>query len=285
MYKNDRKATRVGCDKKKNKHYREKFRRRFNMKKSIEQIRELTNKAHELRNGSTGLYRSFQEEFRSKQSDIRNNRDFTPAGKQKLIESLQKKQTTKLLQLARSQHSQYRDLLKQAKKDAEDLIHSKAPKVDAEVQERFDKRLREFKTELMLTNPQRGTQLLKDFVRSVEDQALASQVKDQFAEIIQPILNDSSKPEISKLFEDVKSSAQNPETFEAQNLADFAESMMQSKFFDQLVEVKAGEDLGDAAKMFLNDTDEYFKLYPEADKPQSDLKTTDEILLEEEAKL
>ncbi|MEG9297022.1 hypothetical protein V6B33_11200 [Mangrovibacillus sp. Mu-81] len=255
------------------------------MKKSIEQIRELTNKAHELKNGSTGLYRSFQEEFRAKRSDISANRDYTASGKVKLIEALQKKQTTKLLQLARSQHSQYRDLLKQAKKDAEDLIHNKAPKVDAEVQERFDKRLREFKTELMLTNPQRGTQLLKDFVRSVEDQALAAQVKDQFAEIIQPILNDSSKPEISKLFEDVKSRAQNPETVEAQNLADFADSMARSKFFDQLVEERAGGDLGDAAKMFLNRSEEYFELYKEEDKPQSDLKTTDEILLEEEAKL
>jgi hypothetical protein len=254
------------------------------MKKSIEQIRELTNKAHELRNGSTGLYRSFQEEFRAKRSDINANRDYTASGKVKLIEALQKKQTTKLLQLARSQHSQYRDLLKQAKKDAEDLIHSRAPKVDAEVQERFDKRLREFKTELMLTNPQRGTQLLKDFVRSVEDQALAAQVKDQFSEIIQPILNDSSKPEISKLFEDVKSRAQNPETAEAQNLADFSESMMQSKFFDQLVEDRAGGDLGDAAKMFLNRSDEYFELYPEDDKSQSDLKTIDDVMLEESAK-
>lgn len=253
--------------------------------KNIEQIRELTNKAHELKNGSTGLYRSFQEKYRAKRSEINANRDYTPSGKVKLIEALQKKQTTDLMKLARSQHSLYLDYLKQAKKHAEELVHAKAPAVDPVVQDRFDKRLREFKTELMLTNPQRGAQLLKDFVRSVDDQALAAQVKDQFAEIIAPILNDSNKPEIAGLFADVKSRAQNPETAEAQNLADFSESMMQSKFFDQLVEEKAGEDLGDAARMFINQSDAYFEIYPEEEKAQSDLKTTEDVMLEEEAKL
>jgi hypothetical protein len=254
--------------------------------KNIEQIRELTNKAHELKNGSTGLYRSFQEKYRAKRSEINANRDYTPSGKVKLVEALQKRQTTDLMKLARSQHSLYLDYLKQAKKHAEELVHAKAPAVDPVVQDRFDKRLREFKTELMLTNPQRGAQLLKDFVRSVDDQALAAQVKDKFAEIISPILNDSNKPEIAGLFDDVKSRAQNPETVEAQGLVDFADSMIQSKFFDQLVEEAAGNDLGDAAKMFLNQSDAYFEIYPEEEeKAQSDLKTVEDVMLEEEAKL
>jgi hypothetical protein len=252
--------------------------------KSVKDIRELTNKAYEVKHSNTGLYSALQQEFRAKKVEIERNRDYTPQGRQKLIQSLEKKYTTKLMHLSRAQRGLFDKYLKEAKKEAEDLIHSKAPKVDPIKQERFEKRLGEFKTELMLANPKRGTQLLKDFIRSIDEQAFASRVKDEFSTIISPILNNESKPEIAAMFEDVRTKSQNPETAEAQSLLEFTEGMMNGRFFDQLVEEKAGENLGDAAKTFVNDPDSYFEIYPEEDKPQTDLKTVEEVIEESNAK-
>jgi hypothetical protein len=258
---------------------------------NINDIRKLVDEALEIKNGSTRLFREFNDSYQAKRLSIQQNRDYTPSGKQKLLESAKKRETSRLMKLARSQREEFNAKLKQAKAEADAIVHAHAPKVDPVKQERFSKRLAEVKTQIALSNAKRGQQLFKEFLTEIDEQAFAEQVKNDFSALVQPILNDVSGPETEKVrhalfdaFEDVRMKAKSPEAGDAQNVAEFADALLNGKFFEGIVEEKAEEVLGTTAKQFINEPEAYFEIYPEEDRPQSHLKTVEEIMEEEDAK-
>ncbi|RFU71025.1 hypothetical protein D0469_03535 [Peribacillus saganii] len=261
--------------------------------KTVQEIREIVAKAQQLQQDSTGLYRSFQDAYNQKKTEIELNRDYSPEGKRKLIESHQKRKTIELMQLARSQKDLFTKYLSEAKKDAESIIYAKTPKVDPVKQERFEKRLAEVKTEILLSNAKKGKEILSDFLSKVDEQAFAAQIKGEFVSLIQPILQDAGaeaykyRQELSQIFEDVKSRSMDPEAGEAMQVAEYAESALDGRFFIPLVEEKAGEHLGQLAKMYINKPEQYFADFPDDDKKPlpPGMRSIEEVLEEQEAKI
>ena len=259
---------------------------------TIENIRKQIQEADKLRTDLASNYRlQFREPLRNQISEIRANRDFTPSGKEKQIEAARKRESRKLLQFAQKQRQQYAELLQKARKEAEAVVHANTPAVDAELEQRFSKRLREVKTEIMLSGPKDGERLLSTLIAETDGTvAFAAKVKDEFSEMIQPIINSAGKElphfreRLLRMFEDVKVKSRIPEAGEAQDLFEAADAMLQAKFFDQAMENVVGADYGQEAKVYVNDPDKYFELHPTDAEEVPKLKTEAEIFAEYEAK-
>lgn len=258
----------------------------------VKQIRELVAQAQELQQNSTGDYLAFRTDFIEKVKEIRENRDYSDAGKQKLIDRLKHSKKVEFLQASRSYRKKYDELLSTAKKQALDVIYSKTPKVEDEVLERFKRDFAELKTEIMLSNAKKGKEILEGFLQKINEPGLAEIVKSEFAEVIQPILNGVTdaqesakyKHELLKAFEETKIRSMDPEALEAMKVAEYADAAINGKFFNLAVENAVGADLDADAKRYIHQPDEYFKINPDDDKPISGTRTIDDIFAEEEAK-
>lgn len=258
--------------------------------KTLNEIKEIVLKAHTLQQNSTGLYRSFQEGFTKEKHAIDINRDYSNEGKRNLVASLRERKIVELLQNARSLRNEFNGYWKEAKKEAENLIHSKITKVDPVKEERFSKRLNEVKTEILLSNPKKGKEILTQFLESLDEQAFAAKVKTEFSTLIQPILSsagqeaDKYRHELSDVFENVKKQSLHPEALEAMNIVEVADQAMQSSFFNSLVQEKVSEHLGREVGQFVNNPDGFFEKYPQVDVKLPKGKTVEQILEEEDAK-
>src|SRR4051812_12611620 len=96
----------------------------------IEKVRDLVTKAQQLQDDTTRAYRLFQDDFRKKQSEIKLNEEYSAKGKEKLVDSLKTRSTIEFLKGARQQQTAFKGYLKDAKKEAEAIIHAKSPAVD-----------------------------------------------------------------------------------------------------------------------------------------------------------
>jgi hypothetical protein len=257
----------------------------------VQKVKDKLEKAHQMQDEITGVYRRWQDDLQSQITQIKMNDEYTSKGKDKLIESLKARKTTEFLKGARQQQSEFRKHLSEAKKEAEAVIYASTPAVDAEKMNRFSGRFNEIKTEIKLaTSPRRGKEILQNFLDNVDEQGLAILVKSEFGEIIDPILSGAGadvqkfKHDLAKSFEDLKVRSLDPEAVEAMNLAEYAEAALNSKFYSPIVEQNVQQNLGKLAHTYMNNPDEYFEKFPETDKPVSQLRTTQEIIEEEEAK-
>jgi hypothetical protein len=257
----------------------------------VKKVRETIEKAHQMQDEITGVYRRWQDDLQSEITKIKMNDEYTSKGKDKLIESLKARKTTEFLKGARQQQSEFRKYLSEAKKEAEAVIYANTPAVDAEKMNRFTSRFNEVKTEIKLaTSPRRGKEILKNFLENVDEQGLAVVVKESYGDLIQPILDIAGadvqkfKHDLAKSFEELKTRSLDPEAVEAMNLAEYAEAALNSKFYSPIVEQNVQQNLGKLAHTYMNNPDEYFEKFPETDKPVSQLRTTAEIIEEEEAK-
>ncbi|MFB3160434.1 hypothetical protein ABLO26_03565 [Neobacillus sp. 179-J 1A1 HS] len=257
----------------------------------IEKVRELVTKSQQLQDDSTRMYRLFQDDLKREQAEIKNNEEYSSKGKQKLVESLKSRKTIEFLKGSREMQMAYRNSLKDAKKEAESIIYAKTPQVDSDKLERFKNRFKEVKTEILLApSSRRGKEILQEFLGSVDERGLAAVVKEEFGDIIQPILAGAGadapkfRHDLAKSFEDIKTRSLDPEAIEAMRLAEYAEAALSAKFYSPLVEENVQQNLGKLAHMYMHNPDEYFETFPEDEKPESNLKTVEEILAEEDAK-
>jgi hypothetical protein len=257
----------------------------------IEKVRNLVTKAQQLQDDTTRMYRLFQDDFKKKQTEIKLNEEYSSKGKDKLVESLKTRSTIEFLKGARQQQTAFKGYLKDAKKEAEAIIHAKSPVVDAEKMDRFIKRFKEVKTEIVLaSSPRRGKEILQEFLESVDEPGLAVVVKEEFGEVIKPILADAGpeaarfKHDLMGSFEGLKTRSMDPEALEAIRLAEYADAAINTKFYSPMVEQNVQQNLGKLAHMYMYNPDEYFETFPEDEKPASPFRSVAEIMEEEEAK-
>jgi len=257
----------------------------------IEKVRDLVTKAQQLQDDTTRAYRLFQDDFRKEQSDIKNNEEYSAKGKQKLVDSLKNRSTIEFLKGARQQQTAFKGFLKDAKKEAEAIIHAKSPAVDAEKMDRFIKRFKEVKTEIVLaSSPRRGKEILQEFLGSIDEPGLAVVVKEEYGDVIKPILAEAGadaakfKHDLMGSFEGLKIRSMDPEALEAINLAEYADAAMNTKFYNPIVEQNVQQNLGKLAHMYMYNPDEYFETFPEDEKPASPFPSVEEIMEKEAAK-
>jgi hypothetical protein len=257
----------------------------------INKVRELVTKSQQLQDDSTRMYRLFQDDLRREQAEIKNNEEYSAKGKQKLVDSLKSRKTIEFLKGSREMQTAYRNSLKDAKKEAESIVYAKTPQVDSDKLERFKNRFKEVKTEILLApSSRRGKEILQEFLGSVDEQGLAAVVKEEFGDIIQPILAGAGadapkfRHDLAKSFEELKTRSLDPEAKEALQIVDYVDAALNSKFYSPLVEENVQQNLGKLAHMYMEKPDEYFETFPDDEKPQSNLRTVEEILEEEDAR-
>lgn len=237
----------------------------------VQEIVSLIEKAREVKQTSTSKYRSFQDEYVSKKAQIK--RKYSAGEAAEVSDYFGKVKTRELMLSLRAQKREYTESLTQAKQLAERLIHAKVPKVDAEKQERFDKRLTEVRTEILLANPKTAKDKLAAFIQSIDEPAFAAKVRDIFPELITPILQAAGpdagayKHQLLSLFEGVKTSTLSEEAQEAVELLGISEDLLQARPFNLAIERAIGENFGPQISSFINRPDEYFANNPDDDAP------------------
>jgi hypothetical protein len=264
-------------------------RERLSMSK-IENIRDLVRKAQELQDDSTRAYRVFQQEVQSELGQIKMNEEYSRKGKEKMTDLLKNRKTIEFLKGANEMKSTFRKYLSDAKRDADAIVYSQAPKVDADKMDRFQKRLNEVKTEILLSAPKQGQAVLRQLLSEVDEQGIAMIVKNEFAGLIQPILANAGtdaakiKHDLLNDFEALKARSMDEDAAEAMRLADYAEAALNARFFNSIVESNVQQNLGKLAHMYMEKPEEYFETFPEDAKRDSHLKTVEQIVAEEDAK-
>jgi hypothetical protein len=257
----------------------------------VQKVKDKLEKAHQIQDSTTHLYRVWQDQLRSDIANIKNNEEYSAKGKEKLVESLKSRKTIEFLKGARQQQSEFRKYMSEAKKESEAIIYAKTPAVDSEKMDRFTKRFGEVKTEIKLaTSARRGKEILQEFLGSIDEQGLAVIVKEGYGDLIQPILDGAGgdlqryKNDLGKSFEQVKTRALDPEAVEAFQVVDYVEAALNSKFYSPMVEQNVQQTLGKLAATYMEKPDEYFETFAEIDKPQSHLRSIIDVLEEEDAK-
>ncbi|WP_223592756.1 hypothetical protein [Neobacillus bataviensis] len=257
----------------------------------IEKIKSLVGKAQELQQDTTRMYRLFQEDIIQKQSQIKLNDEYTEKGKQKLIESLKARKTVEFLKSARHLQTEFKKNLTAAKKEAESIVYGKIPQVDPDKMERFKNRFNEVKTEILLaSSARRKKDILEEFLGNVDEPGLAVVVKNEFDEVIKPILDEAGtdgmkfRNDLNRAFEDLKVRSMDPEAIEAIQIIEYTDAVMNSRYFSPMVEQNVQQVLGRTAHMYMERPDEYFEQNPEEDTPESPFRSIQEIEEEEEAK-
>jgi hypothetical protein len=236
---------------------------------NIQKIKELVAQAQEIQQASTSDYRKFQDKFRKSIAEIELNRNYTGEYKRELKKALKKTATIELMQGSKQYKDKFDGYLKNARQLAKDVIYAKTPEVDQESLDRFSRDFRELKTEIMLSTPARGKEILQQFLGNVNEPALAEIVKNDFADLIQPIVSGAGnealhyKRDLLKAFEDVKTRSMDEEAREAMQIAEYCDAAMSGKFFNLAVESAVGSEFGRTAKEYLHNPDGYFEKFQE----------------------
>jgi len=250
----------------------------------LNEIKSIIDKAWSVKNDATGVYRAFKESVDAETAKITSSNKLTEEGKEVMLEKLKERKTVEALKLSKSQIDLYNDYLNQARKEADKVAFAKLTPTDKVKEERFDKQFAELKTKVMLSTPETGAKLLKEFVEATDDQYLVDKIRNDFADTVQPIIGTADfkvKANLSDLFEHTKYKARGAESVEAERLIDQIDGMKNSRFFGKIVEDNA-KSLGKQAAMYINRPDEYFEANPDHMKMKTEMKTFEESILETE---
>jgi hypothetical protein len=230
--------------------------------KKITEIADLIESAHEIRNTRAAAYRAFQDTYSSGQARI--HKSGLPRINRNADEIYERQQLRALFRDIQSTTKSYKDVLKQAAAAAEQIAHSSAPRPAQEQIDRFERRLSDVKTEILLSSPETGSKALREFIGSINDPFFAMRVKDEYRELATPILSAAGsqapkyKHELSGSFEQLKESALTPEARQAVELHQAAEDMLQSRIFPMIVQDRISQTFGWRIAAFINDPDALF---------------------------
>lgn len=229
----------------------------------ITEIREHIEKAHEIRESATGNYRKSLDSFRSGKALI--NRLFPGSGSKQANSVFDRKSRRELFREIQATTKSYRDALSAAKKQAEDLIHAAAPAPDSEIVDRFERRLADLRTELLLTaSPETATQRLRSFIAGIDNPYFANRIRQEYVQLAAPIIESAGsqagrfKQELSGAFMALKEAALTPEARQAVELHESAEALLQSCIYPQIVKDTISQTLGWKAASFVDTPDYYF---------------------------
>lgn len=230
---------------------------------NIQDIRDYIDMAHDIRNQATGNYRRTLDSFRSGKSRI--NRLFPGANSKQAHTIYDRKSRRDLFKLIQHETNQYRAALRAASAAAEKIAHTAAPRPSDEIVERFERRLTDIKTEILIApTPDTASQRLSSFIGSINDPWAAMRVKQEYGALVTPIITaagsqaGSFKIQLSKAFDELKTQALTEEAAQAIELHETAEGLLQCSIYPRIVKDTIAETLGRGAAAFIDTPDEYF---------------------------
>lgn len=247
---------------------------------NIQQIQSHIEKAREIRESATGNYRRSLDSYRSGKARI--NRLFPKKGNKQANSIFDRKSRRELFRQIQNESNQYKSALNAAAAAAEKIAHSAAPRPAEEIVERFERRLADVRTEILIApTSETANQRLCSFIASINEPWAAMRVKQEYGELVRPIIESagnqagSFKIQLSSAFEELKAQALTEEARQAVALADTAEAMLQSSLYPAIVKDTISQTLGRRAAAFVDSPDEYFTSQEFA---ENELKSKDEEL-------
>lgn len=229
----------------------------------IKEIRSNIDRAHEIRENATGGYVRSLESFRKGKTRI--NRLFPRDGNKQAMSIYDRKSRRELFLMIQNTTNQYRSALRAAATAAEQVAHSAAPRPSEEIVERFESRLADVRTEILISpTPESASQRLRSFIGSINEPWAAVRVKQEYGSLVTPIIAaagtqaGSFKIQMSSAFEDLKTRALTEGAAQAVELYESAEALLQSSVYSQLVKDTISREMGSRAASFVDSPDDYF---------------------------
>jgi hypothetical protein len=235
----------------------------------IKEIKDFIDKANEVQMGIAAKYRGIQDSIVMGKARI-DKAELSDEAWKMMRDTFDKRMARELMHFSRDQKQQYHDNAQQAKKLSEQLIHAAVPKPDQEKLSRFERRLADIKTEILLSTPKKGHELLRDFIAGLDEPFFAEQVRTQYGELVTPILSAAGpdaarfKLELSHAFSQVKDITLTPEAREAIRLLESSDAILQSGVFGYAVQAAAAEHLGPRVSDYINQPETWFSANPDA---------------------
>ncbi|WJH30468.1 fibrillarin-like rRNA/tRNA 2'-O-methyltransferase [Paenibacillus sp. CC-CFT742] len=258
---------------------------------SQQKAKESILKAHELKAANTGVYRQFNDKLREEMNAIKTNPDLSEEGRGKQLEALREKRGKELMQMAYKRHHEYKDLLSDARKNAEAVIYADIPKPDQTKIDRFNDAFRKVRTEIMLSRDGKSAaQKLTHFIDGVDDRYLHHKISESYGELSASILaldnSSTMRVSLSQQYDSLNASYESPDAGAARASLETANDMEESKFFLSIVEDSARDLLGVRYSSFINNTESYFIHHederPVIEKPQTTKKGSSAFDITEE---
>ncbi|MBM7554902.1 hypothetical protein [Thalassobacillus pellis] len=236
----------------------------------IDKLKQSVNKVQTIRGETAKLSRELLEEFQDKRSVISYDRDLSHTGKTKKINELQTFYEKKVLKLALKLQNQEKEVLTNARNEAERILTEKLPSVDKQKRELFVQNVDELKGKaLFATSVDTATKALQEIVDTADEPALAYEVKSDVMEISKHLLEHGNSSDgkslrltLSQIYQEVNEAALPDGTNEAREAIEFINQLSHTPMFSGL-EKRAFKEISPLANHYINNAESYFKKYSE----------------------
>ncbi|MEE6133991.1 hypothetical protein [Priestia sp. GS2] len=210
--------------------------------------------ANEILNESSGRYRELTQRFTSESSKIRQDIKLSDEGKRLLLDSLKEDYKDEVKRLKTQVECEYLEALQKAKADSERVLEKTLAKPSEKELSKYAEAVNELKTNVLLAlNPGAAQETVTKFAAGINDPYIANQFKQEFGNIIGPIIVNAGasapgiKQTLAKTYEHLSTGFMTDEALEARHSLEQVEQMQHAKVFSGAVldNVKAtfGEDV------------------------------------------
>jgi HSP20 family molecular chaperone IbpA len=203
-----------------------------------QEMKDSLSKLHELKRSTTGIVSVARDLYRKEKSQIELDRDLSPEGRTKKIQTLQKQYGEAFLKESLKLRDDYDKTVVKARTTAEFLLNEGPQKPSPTALLSFERQFSALKTDLLLeTRPDKAMAKLKAFAEAQDDAYLASEVLNQFSGIVGSVLEvagadkEKYKMELRETLESVRNKATNDEQREAQQIYEQMESEFGRELF------------------------------------------------------
>ncbi|MFC7320072.1 hypothetical protein [Halobacillus campisalis] len=113
-------------------------------------MRDKLQKAQELMQGNTMLFKEVINEYRDQKYEVNRNTELSAAGKEKALQRLSKEYEKKSVKLANQLKQERNDLASDAKKEAQKVLTSKLPSVNEKKRKLFSQQADDLEARVLL---------------------------------------------------------------------------------------------------------------------------------------
>ncbi|WP_027956647.1 hypothetical protein [Halobacillus kuroshimensis] len=232
-------------------------------------MREKLQRAQELMQGNTILFKEVIDEYREKRSEVNRNTELSASGKEKALQRLSKEYEKKSMKIAKQLKQERNDLASDAKKEAEKILTSQLPDVNEQKRKIFSQRVDNLEARVLFaTTPDNAIVALGELAKAAEEPTLAYELKPKVMQLSQSILGTitdsneaiSTRKELGQMYEELSEKAKPEGSQEANDTIEAANSIMSAGLVGEAVR-NALREVSVMTSSMIDQPQEYFGKY------------------------
>lgn len=240
-------------------------------------MREHIQRAYQIREGVTSQYRSIMMKLQENEAKINQDVTLSPVGKKEKIAQLRKEHGRELMKFAKQVKDEFQMEIIKAKGKAERFLDNPNKKPDEAILRKYERSLNDLKTRVLLSlRSDRAAEMVTQFAKGIEDPYIANQLREQFAEVITPILSKVDgadgakiKANLTQLYDRLENDFITDEQHEAKEVIENADALFNTKLFNPTVIDNVKQTYDRRIADYINTPDTFFHLEnAEAEKEQ-----------------